>query len=230
MDKASKTQFLTADSLRELDVLMTSDGKTNNLKTHTEHNRTTGDTADNPDTNTTNNGYLIGNAAAEQHFHSHFQVHSNVLSRTKETLEGYLVKRIQQLNSNRRAKSTSKQSDYVQGYLMSSLDEKNANVLNISMMSSTQRRGESLMLAQSYNTNAGGKQRYNSNSRAVPSRVAKRNEELRMLSLMQRSKKLQQHVHQPIEWANQKHKLGVNETSMLPKIDMHDSTVKDPNQ
>ena len=54
---------------------------------------------------------LIGNSAAEAHFHSHFQVNSNVLARTKETLENYLVKRIAQLNSERRALSTSKASD-----------------------------------------------------------------------------------------------------------------------
>jgi len=37
---------------------------------------------------------LIGNVAAETHFHSHFQVNSNILGKTKETLENYLVKRI----------------------------------------------------------------------------------------------------------------------------------------
>ena len=56
-------------------------------------------------------GHLIGNSEAEGHFHRLFQVNSNVLARTKETLESYLVKRIAQLNSERRAMSTSKQSD-----------------------------------------------------------------------------------------------------------------------
>ena len=57
---------------------------------------------------------LIGNTEAEGHFHRLFQVNSNVLSRTKETLENYLSKRIAQLNSERRAMSTSKQSDISQ--------------------------------------------------------------------------------------------------------------------
>ena len=39
-------------------------------------------------------GHLIGNTEAEGHFHRLFQVNSNVLARTKETLESYLVKRI----------------------------------------------------------------------------------------------------------------------------------------
>lgn len=39
-------------------------------------------------------GHLIGNSEAEGHFHRLFQVNSNVLARTKETLENYLVKRI----------------------------------------------------------------------------------------------------------------------------------------
>ena len=39
-------------------------------------------------------GHLIGNTEAEGHFHRLFQVNSNVLARTKETLENYLVKRI----------------------------------------------------------------------------------------------------------------------------------------
>ena len=54
---------------------------------------------------------LVVDTEAEKHFHSHFQVNSNVLARTKETLESYLVKRIAQLNNGRRALSTSKQSD-----------------------------------------------------------------------------------------------------------------------
>ena len=59
---------------------------------------------------------LIDNAAAEAHFHSHFRVESNVLARTKETLENYLVKRIAQLNNGRRALSTSRH-DHVQSLM-----------------------------------------------------------------------------------------------------------------
>ena len=47
--------------------------------------------------------------------------------------------------------------------------------------------------------------RYNSNDRtmAIPSRVDKRNQDLKLLSYMQRSKKLNKNFYQPIEWSTQ---------------------------
>ena len=47
--------------------------------------------------------------------------------------------------------------------------------------------------------------RFNSNDRtmAIPSRVDKRNQDLKLLSYMQRSKKLNKNFYQPIEWSTQ---------------------------
>ena len=75
----------------------------------------------------TKGAHLIGNTEAEGHFHRLFQVNSNVLSRTKETLENYLSKRIAQLNSERRAMSTSKQSDISQ--MLNQFDSRNSSMI-----------------------------------------------------------------------------------------------------
>ena len=104
---------MTADSFNEIDALMsatkneTAASGQQDYEDQATNNATHDFEATNSSMMRTGNN-LIGNVAAETHFHSHFQVNSNILGKTKETLENYLVKRIAQLNSNRRAKSTSK--------------------------------------------------------------------------------------------------------------------------
>ena len=119
---------MTADSFNEIDVLMqaTREGSTAvNVDLDLTHDFEVdeGTHSSMAQPRFSQAGNLIGNPAAEQHFHSHFQVNSNILGRTKETLENYLVKRIAQLNSNRRAKSTSKTSQMAS--LMSKADTRN---------------------------------------------------------------------------------------------------------
>ena len=168
---------------------------------------------------------LIDNAAAEAHFHSHFRVESNVLARTKETLENYLVKRIAQLNNGRRALSTSRQ-DHLQ-----------------SMMNEGRHGFDQSMRAHGFGnrnvligTNNGFlTRRHSTTTKGYPSRTAQRNEELRMLSLMQRSKQLSKNLYQGhIDWGTQNQidrKGNAPGMSMLPKIDsLHDTTVSPPFQ
>ena len=125
---------------------------------------------------------------------------SNVLARTKETLESYLVKRIAQLNSDRRAKSTSKQS---------ALDRSLGSVMQFenSMYASGGDYGggsprKPYEANNSMISNRNQRPRYNSQNRGIPSRRHKRNEDLRLLSLMQRNKNLSKNFYQPIEWTN----------------------------
>ena len=150
-------------------------------------------------------GHLIGNSEAEAHFHSHFQVHQNVLSRTKETLERYLVKRIAQLNSDQRALSTSKQSDMIDnkhkllyggGFNYSSFDSKIVQ-LDGSMGPVLSSRDPSLLGAPLH----GQRPRYGSNIRHIPSRTLKRGDDLKLYNLMHRSKKNGRHRIAPDDWA-----------------------------
>ena len=66
---------------------------------------------------------------------------------------------------------------------------------------------------------------------AIPSRITKRNQDLKLLSYMQRSKKLNKNFYQPIEWSTQQHNNANG--NKLPRIggaDIHETTVQNPNQ
>ena len=134
--------------------------------------------------------HLIGNSVADGHFNRLFQVNKNVLSRTRETLENHLMKRIAMLNSDRRAGSTSRQVDGL-STMLSPIDASNQrdSLLSNSLKSPVSRN-------RNREIPGGTQTRYRSNDRSIPSRINKRNDDLRMLSLMQRSKRLSKNFYQ----------------------------------
>ena len=171
METTGETDLLSADSLLELNAVMQS---SNSKRAKQKKNRP----------------HLIGNSVADSHFNRLFTVNRNVLSRTRETLENHLMKRIAMLNSDRRAGSTSRQMEEIPP-MLSPRDTLNQRD---SLLSNSLKSPQ--IISRNQGIPGGTQTRYRSNDRSIPSRIIKRNEDLRMLSLMQRSKRLSKNFYQ----------------------------------